>query len=98
MKVRITRQAQVDLEVIGEWIGRDNPARAISFVDELLERCRSLAEHPERFPVHLVIRGRIVRKMIHQHYVVLYIRLADCVEVAHIVHGARDLEALPDSV
>ena len=96
MKVRITRQAQVDFEAIAEWIGRDNPERAISFVDELLERCRSLSEHPDRFPDHRHIGGRTVRKMSHQNYVILYFRLTDRIEVAHGVHGARDLDALLD--
>jgi toxin ParE1/3/4 len=94
VKVRITRQAEADLEAIAEWIGRDDPHRAIGFVDELLDRCRSLAEHPDRFPVYRELRGRSVRKLSHQNYVILYVRLADCVEIAHIVHGARDLEAL----
>lgn len=94
MKVRITRQAQIDLEAIAEWIGRDNPRRAISFVDELLTRCRSLAEYPDRFPVYRELRGRLVRKMSHKDYAILYVRLADAIEVAHIVHGASDLEAL----
>lgn len=96
MRIRITRQAQVDLEAIAEWIGRDNPARAISFVDELLARCRSLSEHPDRFLVHRQLGGRVVRKMSHGDYVILYVRLADQVEVVHVVHGARDLEGLLD--
>lgn len=52
--------------------------------------------HPDRFPVYRELRGRIVRKMSHRNYVILYIRLADSVEIAHVVHGARDLEALLD--
>lgn len=96
MKVRITEQAEADLEAIAAWIGRDNPHRAMSFVDELLGRCGSLAEHPDRFPVYGQIRGRTVRKVSHQDYVILYFRLADCVEVVHVVHGARDVEALLD--
>lgn len=34
--------------------------------------------------------------MSHKDYVILYVHLADCIEVAHVVHGARDLEALLD--
>ena len=71
MKVRITRQAEADLEAIAEWIGRDNPGRALSFIDELLARCHSLAEHPDRFPIYRTLRGRTVRKLSHQNYVIL---------------------------
>ena len=95
MKVRITRQAEADLEAIADWIGRDNPERAVSFVAELLDRCLSLTEHPNRFPVYREFRGRVVRKMSHQDYVILYVRLADRVEIAHVVHGARDLDGMP---
>lgn len=94
MKVRITLQARTDLEAIAEWIGRDNPKRAISFLDELLARCQSLSEHPDRFPIYRELRGRTIRKISHQDYVILYVRLADRVEIAHVVHGARDLDTL----
>lgn len=99
MKVRITRQATADLDAIAEWIGRDNPLRAISFVAELLDRCRSLSDlsdYPDRFPIHRELRGETVRKLAHQHHAILYVRLADRVEVVHVVHGARDLDALID--
>ncbi len=96
MKVRLTRQAQIDLEVIAEWIGGDDPHRAVGFIHELLDRCRSLSGHAERFPVYRQIGGRTVRKMSHRNYVILYFRSAKGIEIAHVVHGARDLEALLD--
>jgi len=38
MKVLITAEAEADLEAIGDYIARDNPARALSFVRELYQR------------------------------------------------------------
>jgi toxin ParE1/3/4 len=32
-------RAEADLEEIGDYIARDNPARAISFLDELRAHC-----------------------------------------------------------
>lgn len=49
MKVRITRQAEADLEAIAEWIGREYPARAIRYIDELLDRCRPWPSTPIAF-------------------------------------------------
>jgi plasmid stabilization system protein ParE len=43
--VLITAQAEADLERIGDYIAEDNPQRAASFIQELLERCERLAEH-----------------------------------------------------
>lgn len=94
MNVRITREARLDLEMIGNWIAEDNPDRAITFVDELLERCRSLADHPRRFPVIAQIDGEDVHKLSHRGYLILYFVFNDAVEVTHVVHGARDVEAM----
>jgi toxin ParE1/3/4 len=45
-RLLLSPRAQLDLEEIGDYIARDNPARAISFLDELkgiasaFRRCR----------------------------------------------------------
>jgi plasmid stabilization system protein ParE len=39
MKLIFAPAAKLDLLKIGEHIKRDNPARAITFVDELVDRC-----------------------------------------------------------
>lgn len=57
MKVRFTRSAETDLADIADWIARDNPARAITFIRELRAKCMSLADRPERFPVARTVEG-----------------------------------------
>jgi len=49
MKVIITTAARADLALIGDYIGADNPARAQSFTDELVDRCEDLASMAKRF-------------------------------------------------
>jgi plasmid stabilization system protein ParE len=39
MRVVVTDEAKADLVEIGEFIRPHNPARAATFVDELLDRC-----------------------------------------------------------
>lgn len=46
MKVILTPDALADLDHIAEHIEKDNPARAISFVEELREAARRLADLP----------------------------------------------------
>jgi plasmid stabilization system protein ParE len=41
--------AEDDLIEIGAYIASDNPARALSFIDELEAKARQIAEHPWRF-------------------------------------------------
>jgi len=39
MIVRILPAARAELETIGDYIARDNPRRAVSFVRELRDKC-----------------------------------------------------------
>ncbi len=54
----MTAAPQDDLEAIRSFIAADNPMRAASFVDELLERCESLADAPEAFRWWRATSGR----------------------------------------
>ena len=49
MIVRIAREAEADLEAIGDWIAEDSPLRAATFVAELREACMTLAQVPEGY-------------------------------------------------
>ena len=46
MRVRLSSEARQDLFAIGDYIARDNPPRAQSFVAELAAKCASLGEMP----------------------------------------------------
>lgn len=43
--------AKADLAEIGDFIKIDNPDRAITFISELLDRCRSLGDMPRAYPL-----------------------------------------------
>ena len=94
MKVILSRNAEHDLEVIGDWIARDNPARATSFVAELLKACKSIGRTPRRFP--LVDRGRdpTLRRRVYGNYLIFYDVGATAVEILHVLHEARDYEQI----
>jgi toxin ParE1/3/4 len=46
MRLVIKPLAEQDIEVIGDYIARDNPARAVCFVGELREQCMRIADNP----------------------------------------------------
>ena len=46
MNVRLTAEAEADLERIADTIARDNPPRALTFVQELRAACLGLADFP----------------------------------------------------
>lgn len=46
MKLGISPLAVQDLESIGDWIAKDNPIRALSFIEELYQKCLLIADSP----------------------------------------------------
>jgi plasmid stabilization system protein ParE len=51
-RFRFSRRAEADIEEISDFIARDNPGRAASFVAELRTRCCQLAEHLKAALLH----------------------------------------------
>jgi toxin ParE1/3/4 len=93
MKVRLTREAQADLERVGDYIAQDNPKRALTFLAELREACLSLADAPLAFPLVPRYEQFGVRRRVHGNYLIFYVVEADVV-VLHVLHGAMDYESL----
>jgi toxin ParE1/3/4 len=94
MKVVITNAAKADLVEIGEFIRPHSPIRSITFVDELLDRCGTLADMPRVFPMVPRYEHHGIRRCVHRDYLIFYRVLNDCVEIIHTLHGARNYDAL----
>jgi len=90
MIVRLTAEAERDLEAIGDWIAADDWQRAVRFVEELRDACTGLADFPERFPLVPRYEHRGVRHRVHGRYLIFYIVESDAVTVLHVLHGAMD--------
>jgi toxin ParE1/3/4 len=94
MKVEFTVAAETDLEQIGDYIARDNPSRALSFVRELARSCLELAEMPEAWPVVPRYEHHGIRRRVHGRYLIFYRITGDKITVFHILNGAMDVEAI----
>jgi toxin ParE1/3/4 len=95
--VRLTPLAEAELAAIADYIARDNPRRALSFVRELRERCLSLGRVPLSFPLVRRYEERGVRHCVHGHYQIFYRTAGDPVErvdVLHVLHSARNYAAI----
>lgn len=77
MKVVLTAEALGDLERIGDYIAQDNPERARSFVAELLDKARGLADLPEGFPLVPRYADHGMRRRAHGSYLIFYRMIAD---------------------
>lgn len=93
MKVVFSENAERDLEEIADWIARDNPIRAISFVEELLQACQALGEAPKSFALVDRRRDSGLRRRIYGNYLIFY-DVGESVEILHVLHGARDYERI----
>lgn len=94
MTVRLTQEAEADLERIGDYIAQDNPQRALGFVVELREKCLTLADFPLAFPLVPRYEQFGVRRRVHGSYLIFYTVEAPDVFVLHVLHGAMDYESM----
>lgn len=96
MRVVITPRANLGLVDIGDWIARDDPVRAASFIDELIVKALQIGDRPRAYPVLPRYRRQEIRRRVHRTYLILYRIRPDFVEVLQFVHGARDYDSLLD--
>ena len=94
MKVDFSPAAAADLEGIADWIAMTNPARALRVSDELLAACENLVHAPRAFPLVPRYEALGVRRRVCGNYLIFYQIEDSAVIVLHILHGARDYEAL----
>jgi len=90
-KVILTPQALDDLRTIVSHIAKDNPRRARSFGNELIDCALTLATFPERGRVVPEIGDPSVRELIHGSYRIIY-EVFPVLEVVYALrfwHGAR---------
>ena len=90
MKLALSPRAALDLEEIGDYIARDNPSRAISFVRELKRECHRIAKRPGAFPVRDDLAAGI-RMGVHGKYLIFFRVIDKTVRVERVIHGARNL-------
>lgn len=94
-RFRISRQAAADSDAIWDYlaIAKDNPAAAYHQVENLFEKFHLLATQPLMGQSREDLRSGL-RTFAAGSYVILYYPLRDGIEVAGVVHGARDIESM----
>jgi toxin ParE1/3/4 len=94
-RLLLSPRAEADLEEIADFIARDNPARAASFVAELGTKCRAVAEAPDLYVLRTDLAPG-VRMAVHGRYLVLFRDLPanNTVRIERVLHSARNLTRL----
>ena len=93
MRCLFSPLAEFDLEEIGDYIARDNPRRAISFIDEIRARCFLILHTPQGSPLREEL-GEGVRIAPFGRYLIFYTvhEDADEVRIERILHSSRDID------
>jgi toxin ParE1/3/4 len=84
----LSPRAQLDLEEIGDYIARDNPAPALSFLEELRAHCERVVRMPAAYPAREDLGGG-VRMAVHGRYLILFRTDGETVRIERFLHSAR---------
>ena len=85
-------KAQEDLRAIVRFIGKDNPTRAKSFGQDIRDKTKPLAEHPELGRTGRPGLPADVRELVaHPNYLIFYRVLAEArtVQILRVKHAAQ---------
>jgi toxin ParE1/3/4 len=90
-QVKLTQQAQDDLEQIYYYIADDSINNAANFVLQLEEKIYSLEAFPDRNPLisENEFFGTDYRHLIHKKYRIVYRIVEKSVYILRIFHGAK---------
>jgi toxin ParE1/3/4 len=94
MLVIFTPPAETDLEGIGDYIAARNPARALTFLLELRDKCESLADAPRAYPLVPRYEHAGIRRHPHGDYLIFYRIGVATIDIVHILHGAQNYESI----
>jgi toxin ParE1/3/4 len=90
MKVTFSPAAEADLMDIAIFIAEDNPAVALTFVDELEGKCDMLCDAPG-IGTSRPDLGESIRMLTHGRYLIFYREMHKALRIERIMHGARDV-------
>lgn len=97
-RIEVMPTAREGLLEIGEYIALDNPARAITFIDEITD---SLQKNLSIFPYSGKVADDIeadqeIRMWSHGNYISYYrvVEEKQLVEVLYVFNASRDMQAL----
>jgi toxin ParE1/3/4 len=92
-RFRLSRQAKADLKSIAAYIGDRNPSAAVSEIRKLHNKFVMLGNNPLLGELRRELPGS-PRSFAAGSFVIVYTPVTSGIEVARVVHAARDVAAL----
>ena len=93
-KIIWTNEVYEDLESTAEYISRDSPFYASTFVEEVLLAAKNINRFPGRGRVVPEVDEDDVREIFIKRFRLIYKVKSDRIIILALIHGARDLETL----
>jgi len=93
MKIEFSPAIEDDLKAVADYIARDNPRRALTFVLEIYDEIKVIGRHPLHYRLRPEL-GEDARLARVGRYVILFAVSEGTVRIERVVHGARDLSSL----
>ena len=90
MRVVLSNATEDDLQEIGDFIAKDNPARALSFIGELKSKCLALS-YSAGIGTARPELGDGIRMLTHGRYLIFYRANESAIRIERIMHSARDI-------
>ena len=88
-----TREAEIWLKDIHDFIARDNKKAAQSVIGGIYERAQTLCKHPLIGQRYRLISVGDIRILLYGHYRIAYlIKRDDNIDILGVFHGALDIE------
>jgi plasmid stabilization system protein ParE len=91
---QISPEALQDLQAISDFIRADNPEAADRMLDDFFAAFDQLAQWPDLGHVRADLTNRPVRFWPVGSYLVVYRQMSDLIQIAAVLHGARDIPAV----
>ena len=91
MKIKWTHEAVEQLIEIEDYISKDSPARAIQFVDQLIEHAESISDKPRMGRIVPELANPDIRELIFKKYRIVYRLKKNYIEVLTVFEGHRML-------
>jgi toxin ParE1/3/4 len=91
MRIRVSPQADQDLDEIEQYIGNDNPMAAARFVARLVEQFQRLADSPRIGRLRHEL-GPELRSIAEGSYVIFYRIVGK--EIVRVLHGKRNMQKI----
>ena len=89
MKVKWSHEALEHLLAIEDYISKDSPARAIKFVDQLIENAEILSDKPRIGRIVPELANPDVRELLCKKYRIVYRLKAHHIEILTVFEGHR---------